>query len=246
MKLKSEQIKIFAGITMSVLALSLATSASFFSERTAKQSEVVEQSIYDLVSVSNSYDKEKNNHRQKADVAVLNLLYTPVENEERKNLIDDCNQFMDKKVAEENKERLYADDREYANFSGRLYIPSAGIDVALYRGLEHSIVERADSAAIHSKSLSSTSSTKSCVLIEDLNSQTFANLENVKVGAAGSVKNADGKVVKIRCVASYKGLGDKNELTDLNNQSVLFNSAYYIFTGSSEEGYVYITQWDLS
>lgn len=44
--------------------------------------------------------------------------------------------------------RNYADDWDYPGFAGRLYIPGAGVDVALYQSTSTEVSERTDSACV--------------------------------------------------------------------------------------------------
>lgn len=50
--------------------------------------------------------------------------------------------------AQENPANRSADDYNYPDFCGRLYIPAAGIDVALYNNTSQDTCNRTDSAAI--------------------------------------------------------------------------------------------------
>lgn len=132
----------------------------------------------------------------------------------------------------------YADDSDYSGFCGRLHIPAAGIDVALYRGYNQTITDRKDSANLFVWN--------GCPgeVIADHSNQDFCNLFSVGVGTTGYIQNADGSVINIVCVAVLNGHNTGSDLTDEDGVSVMGMAAYTMYTCRNGWQNVRICLWD--
>lgn len=133
---------------------------------------------------------------------------------------------------------LYADDYNYSNFYGRLYIPSVGIDVALYRGVSQSATDRADSAAIFAYG------SYDGEIIADHNNQDFSKLFNVVVGTTGYIQLSNGNVINIKCVEVINGHNTGTELTDENYNVVMGKYDYLMYTCRNGWKNIRICQWN--
>lgn len=133
---------------------------------------------------------------------------------------------------------LYADDHDYPNFYGRLYIPSVGIDVALYYGNDQAATDRADSASIFAYSIYAGE------IIADHSNQDFAKLFGVSVGDTGYIKANDGSVINIRCIEVFDGHNAGTELTDNNYNNVMGKYDYLMYTCKNGWRNILICQWN--
>lgn len=93
-----------------------------------------------------------------------------------------------------------ADDTKYPNFYGRLFIPSVGIDVALYNSWEQSTCDRRDSACIYPDLCEN-----GTPFIADHNHQCFSVLKKVKPGDTAQVVTASGTIYSYQCVGVLDG-----------------------------------------
>ena len=89
----------------------------------------------------------------------------------------------------------YDDDRDYANFVGRLYVDDMDIDVALYRSNSQEVVDRKDSAAYFDLS-----SARGNMIIADHNTHAFGSLGIVKKGTVARLVREDGCVEYYECI----------------------------------------------
>lgn len=133
---------------------------------------------------------------------------------------------------------LYADDYNYSNFYGRLYIQSVGIDVALYYELSQSATDRVDSAAIF------TYGSYDGEIIADHNNQDFGKLFDVVVGTTGYIQLSNGDVINIKCVDVLNGHNTGTELTDENYCSVMGQYDYLMYTCRNGWQNIRICQWN--
>lgn len=133
---------------------------------------------------------------------------------------------------------LYTDDYSYANFYGRLYIPSVEIDVALYYEMSQSATDRADSAAIF------TYGSYGGEIIADHNNQDFGKLFDVSVGTTGYIQLSDGNVINIKCVDVINGHNTGTELTDENYNIVMGKYDYLMYTCRNGWKNIRICQWN--
>ncbi|MBR5604290.1 MAG: hypothetical protein IKW51_08835 [Bacteroidales bacterium] len=132
---------------------------------------------------------------------------------------------------------LYDDDYNYSNFYGRLYIPSVGIDVALYYELSQSVTDRNDSAAIF------TYDSYYGEIIADHSNQDFSKLLNVSVGTIGYIKLCNGDIINIKCVEVINGHNTGTELTDENYDIVMGKYDYLMYTCRNGWTNIRICQW---
>lgn len=135
-------------------------------------------------------------------------------------------------------EELYADDEDYTGFVGRLHVPDAGIDVALYRGADQSITDRADSANIFALQ------GYPGEIIADHYNQEFAGLFAAEVGMHGCIHLRDGDVIYIECVDVFNGHNTGYDLTDEAGVSVIGREDYAMYTCRNGWRNVLICLWD--
>ena len=133
----------------------------------------------------------------------------------------------------------YSDDESYAGFFGRLYVPDAGIDVALYQSYDQSVTDRADSAKLFSWG------NYSGEIIADHSNQEFAKLFNVKVGTQGYIRSANGVVINIKCVAVFNGHNTGSDLVDESGVSAMGRADYAMYTCRNGWQNVRICLWDI-
>ena len=124
----------------------------------------------------------------------------------------------------ETYNNIYSDDRDYANYYGRLHIPSVGIDVALYFECSQSVVDREDSAFIFPRD------GYDGLIVGDHNNQGFNKLFNVSVGTTGYIELSDGSVVNIKCTWSGYGHNTVQDITDLDYNPITNGYDYLIYT----------------
>lgn len=116
----------------------------------------------------------------------------------------------------------YQDDHHYSNYSGRLYIPDAGIDVALYYGIEQEICDREDSANLF------TMHVYDGYYIADHSNQEFSKLFNVRPGMRGYIQLTDGGRIDLVCTNVIDGhntgkvIEDENGVTNLDADYVMY------------------------
>lgn len=132
---------------------------------------------------------------------------------------------------------LYLDDYNYPNFYGRLYIPSVGIDVALYYGNDQAATDRADSASIFAYG------TYDDEIIADHSNQDFSKLFGVSVGDTGYIRLSDGGTINIRCAEVFNGHNTGTELTDSDYNNVMGQYDYLMYTCRNGWRNILICQW---
>lgn len=139
---------------------------------------------------------------------------------------------------EESQKKLYADDDKHSNFYGRLYIPDALIDVALYNGIDQSITDRKDSANIfiYGEYLG--------WIIADHNFQEFHKLFSVKVGTDGYIVLENGDVVNLCCIKIINGRNTEYDLLDEDGISVIGKTDYLMYTCMNGWQNVRICLWE--
>lgn len=132
----------------------------------------------------------------------------------------------------------YADDDCYPGFYGRLYIPDAEIDVALYCGSKQYITDRVDSANLF------TWREYTGKMIADHNNQDFVNLFRVEVGMTGYIWLENGDIVNIECVDVLNGHNTVYALTDEFGFCVMSSADYVMYTCRDGWQNVRICLWD--
>lgn len=134
----------------------------------------------------------------------------------------------------------YADDERYAGFYGRLYIPDAEIDVALYCGIEQRITDRADSANLF------TWRHYTGRTIADHCNQEFAKLFSVDIGTMGYIRLKDGEIINIKCVDVFDGYnGGTAGITDKSGRCIMSDADYVMYTCRNGWQNVRIWLWNI-
>lgn len=157
--------------------------------------------------------------------------------------IDKANQeYADLIKKYEELKRLYSqtDGTESdSTYYGRLYIPDAGISVAVYRGWAQSIVDREDSAGIFAWRGDPGYS------IADHNNQAFATLYKVKVGTTGYFILSDGRVLNIKCVDTFNGHNTGKYIVDENGVNAANRADFMMYTCIDHWTNIYICLWEI-
>lgn len=139
---------------------------------------------------------------------------------------------------EEEQYKLYDDDNVFANFYGRLYVPDAKIDVALYVGWAQAICDRQDSANIFSFGLDEGKT------IADHNNQEFSKLFSVEVGTEGYIELKNGDVVNIVCTDVFNGHNDGVYIIDEEGNNVMDVADFMMYTCRNGWQNVRICLWE--
>lgn len=135
----------------------------------------------------------------------------------------------------------YDDDRDYENFSGRLYVDDVDIDVALYRSNDQEVVDRKDSAAYFDLR-----SARGNMLIADHNTHAFGSLGNVKKGTRAHIVKEDGTIVYYECVDVFKGHNTGQGVTDWNGNSVVGKADLLMYTCFDGWQNIWVTLWNIT
>lgn len=140
--------------------------------------------------------------------------------------------------SEEEQAALYSDDRNYPNFYGRLYVPDAEIDVALYYGNDQEITDRRDSANIY------TWEDYYGETIADHNNQEFRKLFDVMVGTKGYLQLANGDIINIVCTDVFNGHNTVDLIVDEHGEAAQGRSDYLMYTCCNHAYNVRICLWN--
>lgn len=139
---------------------------------------------------------------------------------------------------EEVQSKLYGNDKIFANLYGRLYVPDAKIDVALYKGYAQSICDRQDSANIFSFGLDEGKT------IADHSTQEFRKLFSVEVGTQGYIELPNGDIINIVCTDVFNGHNNGVIITDEDGNNVMDVSDYMMYTCRNGWRNVRICLWE--
>lgn len=139
---------------------------------------------------------------------------------------------------EEEQIKLYGNDNIFANFYGRLYIPDAKIDVALYKGCAQAICDRQDSANIFSFGLDVGKT------IADHSNQEFRKLFSVKIGMQGYIELENGDIINIVCTDIFNGHNNGVYITDEEGNNVMDVADYMMYTCRDGWRNVHICLWE--
>lgn len=131
-------------------------------------------------------------------------------------------------------------DDWYDIYYGRLYVPNAGINVALYRGSKQSITDRVDSANIFTWSYSDG------YTIADHNNQEFAKLFSVKIGERGRIELKNGNVINIKCVDVFNGHNTGTHIVDTSGVDAVDRNDYMMYTCIDNWKNVRICLWEIT
>lgn len=139
---------------------------------------------------------------------------------------------------EEEQQRLYKDDNSFWGFYGRLYIPDAMIDVALYTGNAQGICDRQDSANIFSLGLDVGKT------IADHSNQEFRKLFSVEIGTQGYIELENGDIINIVCVNVFNGHNNGVYITDEEGNNVMDVADFMMYTCRNGWRNVRICLWE--
>lgn len=139
---------------------------------------------------------------------------------------------------EEEQMKLYGDDSRFAGLYGRLYVPDAMIDVALYKGYSQSICDRQDSANIFSLGLDVGKT------IADHSNQEFRKLFSVEVGTQGYIELENGDIINIVCVNVFNGHNNGVYITDEEGNNVMDVADFMMYTCRNGWRNVRICLWE--
>lgn len=138
---------------------------------------------------------------------------------------------------EEEQDFLYGNDRYFAQYYGRLYVPDAKIDVALYYSISQYVCDRQDSANIFIYGLYDGE------YIADHNNQEFRKLFSVEVGMQGYIQLANGDIINIECIDVLNGHHTGRAIVDENGNSAL-DGDYLMYTCRNGWQNIRICLWD--
>jgi hypothetical protein len=124
-------------------------------------------------------------------------------------------------------------------YYGRLHIPSADINVALYYGWQQYITDRADSANIFSWK-----DFDSCT-IADHNNQEFSKLFDVQIGALGYIELKNGETIKIECVDVFNGHNTGQYIINEYGVNTVNKGDYIMYTCVDHWTNVRICIWNI-
>lgn len=139
---------------------------------------------------------------------------------------------------EEEQAKLYGNDKSFAKFYGRLYVPDAKIDVALYSGNSQGICDRPDSANIYSLGLIEEKT------IVDHNNQEFSKLFSVEVGMKGYIQLENGDIINIECTDVFNSHNTGPDITDEEGNSVMGAADYLMYTCRNGWQNIRICLWE--
>ena len=114
----------------------------------------------------------------------------------------------------------YNDDNDYPNFCGRLHIPAAGVDVALYNNTDQETCNREDSACVFPKAPQDGGSN----IVAD---NEIPGLTSVIIGSTAYVITPSGEQINYVCVDACDGHNDVTGFDALqkNDGTVVWGSA---------------------
>lgn len=139
---------------------------------------------------------------------------------------------------EEEQVDLYSNDNAFVNFYGRLYVPNAMIDVALYKGNSQAICDRQDSANIFALGLDEGKT------IADHSNQEFRKLFDVTIGTDGYIELKNGDIINIVCINVFNGHNNGVYITDEEGNNVMDVADYMMYTCRNGWRNVRICLWD--
>ena len=140
--------------------------------------------------------------------------------------------------SEQEQIKLYGNDKVFADFYGRLYIPDVKIDVALYTGFSQNICDRQDSANIFSFAVDEGKT------IVDHSDQEFRKLFSVKVGTEGYIKLENGEIINIICTDVFNGQNNRAYITDEEGNNVMNIADYMMYTCRDGWRNVIVSLWE--
>ena len=124
-------------------------------------------------------------------------------------------------------------------YYGRLFIPGADINVALYYGYTTDITDREDSANIFFFG------DGPGFTIADHNYQEFSKLFNVKIDTYGYIQHKYDGIVNIKCVDVFNGYNTGRYIVDENGVNAMDRTAYMMYTCRNNTRNVLICLWEI-
>lgn len=134
----------------------------------------------------------------------------------------------------------YSDDTNHRGFYGRLYVPSADIDVALYLSNKQSVVDRQDSAAMFRLSYR-----PKVWIIADHNTQSFASMTDIEVGDEATIVKHEGGEILLECTEVFDGHNTGHGLTDNHGVNIVGPYPYVTYTCIGYWRNIRICQWSV-
>lgn len=192
-------------------------------EQTQRILEVEEKTVYWQDEINNLYEMNKSHANCVAMAILMNENSVLAETYER---------------SAQEQMKLYGNDKVYVDFYGRLYVPDAKIDVALYVGYSQGICDRQDSANIFSFG------TDEGKTIADHSNQEFRKLFSVKVGTEGYIELKNGEIINIVCTDIFNGHNDGVYIVDEEGNNVMDVADYMMYTCRDGWRNVIICLWD--
>lgn len=132
----------------------------------------------------------------------------------------------------------YADDQDYDNFIGRLYVDDLGIDVALYYSNDQEVVDREDSAAFFDLNYA-----RDHMIIADHNTHAFGSLGTTKIGTQARIEKENGDIEYYICSAIFKGRNTGKGITDIYGNNVADKADLMMYTCYNGWQNVWVVLW---
>ncbi len=129
----------------------------------------------------------------------------------------------------------YADDENWTKFSGRLYIPDVGIDVALYRSNAQHVVDRPDSAAYFDLA-----PWQGHMVIADHQHQDFSALHSVLPGMRCRIAPPQGDDMWYVCVRVMDGVNTGRYIAEESGRICMADADLLMYTCRAGWEYVRI------
>lgn len=123
-------------------------------------------------------------------------------------------------------------------YYGRLYIPSAKINVALYNSYSQYITDRKDSANIF------VWDNQPKYTIADHSYQEFSKLFNVRVGMRGYIKLENNNIINIKCIDIFDGYNTGTSIVDKAGVNAANRTDYMMYTCINNARNVRICLWN--
>lgn len=187
-------------------------------------------------TIEELYEFNKSNNILATIVIVLESQYEPTEENQQTEETQQKKEEQPTENKSDSGQDSQKNDNYSVNYYGRLCIPDALIDVALYYGADQEICDRQDSANIFSMSVFDG------LYISDHNTQEFMKLFNVTVGMRGYIQLANGAKFNIVCTDVFAGNHTGKHIVDENGNTNL-DADFLMYTCSNGWQNVLICLW---
>lgn len=232
---RKKRIIVFLCIAFVIVSVGLLTnSISKLNSRIDKLSKTIEKQAHEIEALHADTDhwQSEINNLYEMNKSHVNCVAMAVLMNEESVLADEYER------TEEAQTKLYGNDEVFTNLYGRLYVPDAKIDVALYKGYYQSICDRQDSANIFSLGLDEGKT------IADHNTQEFRKLFSVEVGTQGYIELTNGDIINIVCTDVFNGHNTGTIITDEEGNNVMDVSDFMMYTCRNGWRNVRICLWE--